>query len=123
MNLAIIKRKGLNRPVWLSDILRIDPWDGLLADPNEHLWWGEEIRNGYVVLNNYSTGHRVELDARNIKQFDEAAPGMPDGAMGVFVLRSPVVLSGCNAFKSIKEYFEARKTRPQIFLPVSTLHS
>lgn len=118
MRIATIKRKCLFRLVWLSDVRRIDPLDGLSAGPNVHLWQVMAVRQRRVVLSNLSTAHRVELDAYNIKQFDETAPDMPPGAMGAFVVRSPVILSGCNVFKSLDEYLEARRTRPQIFLPV-----
>ncbi len=117
MRLAIIKRKCQYSLVWLSDVRRIDPATGLPAGRNVHLWQVETVRQRRVVLNNLSTGHRVELDAYNIKQFDQTAPNMPAGAVGAFVLRSPVIQSGCNAVKSLAEYLEARRTRPQIFLP------
>ena len=119
MHLPTIKQKSLYRWVWLDDVRRIDPYDGLSAGPNVHLWQVEDVRRRQVVLFNLSTHHRVELDAHNIKQFDETAPDMPAEAAGVFVLRSPVVLSGSNAFKSMDAYLEARRTRPQIFLPVA----
>jgi hypothetical protein len=119
MKLATIQRKCLYKLVWLSDVRRIDPMDGSSAGPNVHLWQVRAVQKRRVVLSNLSTDHRVELDAQNIKQFDETAPDMPPGATGVFILRSPVILSGCNAFKSLEDYREARRTRPQIFLPVT----
>jgi hypothetical protein len=119
MRLNSIRRWSLNKFVWLDHVLRIDPYDGLWAGPNVHLWRIDAVRRRQVVLSNISTGHVVELDASNIRQFDYGLHGMPEGADGAFELRSPVVLSGCNAFKSYEAYLMARRTRPQIFLPVT----
>jgi hypothetical protein len=119
MRLKSIREKCVYRHVWLDDVRRIDPRNGLLAGPNIHLWFVEGVKRRQVVLLNESTHHRVELDAWNIRQFDESHPEMPAGAMGAFRMRSPVVLSGCNAFKSLEHFVLARTVRPKIFLPVS----
>jgi hypothetical protein len=119
VRLATVRLRSIHHRVWLDDVYRVDPVDGSRAGPNVHLWVVEGLKQRQILLFNESTHHRIALDARNIRQFDEQCPGMPPGAMGAFRLRSPVILSGCNAFKSLAEYRTARRTRPQIFLPVS----
>ena len=89
MKFTPIREKCLYKFVLLDHVLRIDPRDVSLAAPNVHLWEVKAVQNRRVVLSNLSTDHRVELDARNIKQFDERVPQMPADAMGAFVLRSP----------------------------------
>ena len=122
MNLSSIRRKCVGHDVWLDRVER-RAFDGSWAGDNVHLWRVDAVRRRKVVLSNLSTQHVVELDARNLKQFDERSADIPYGAIGAFVLRSAVVLSGCNAFKSVEDYLIARRTRPQIFLPVTIYSS
>jgi hypothetical protein len=115
-------KRGLYKFVTLiPDPIRID-WERGVLPPIEYLWQVEAVGGRGIQIRNISTDHRIELDGSLLKQYDGPRPSAPRDVHGHFVLRSQIVLSGCNVFRSLAAYSEARATRPQILMPVTYWH-
>ena len=121
MNLRQAKKQLYTFVTLDPDPMRID-WEGQVLRPIEYLWQVVRVSRRRIHIRNISTDHEFPLDSGLLKQYDPPRSDAPYNVSGHYKLRSRIVLSGCNVFRSLEDYIEARATRPQILMPVTYWH-